>query len=302
MISRSLLRVSILCAMLSPVLGQAGGAQSVGLSADGATLRPLIIAHRGGAREFTENTIAAFERALRLGADGIETDLRLTRDGVVVLYHDSHFGRVEGLAPAQRTRLISEMSYRELRASPLARVGEDDGRNYVPTLEDLLGSVRAGLLNIELKRGDEFDDLVEKTVDILKRFPDLERVVLEPPDLNTARKLRSELGPRLKLHINPGYDRSVDYYSSLEKVLKFKPHSISVNYKKVSLELIETAHRAGVEVWAWTVDSEETARALQLLGVDAIKTDRPTALVNLLKKRIQRSESLRKHLGSRHRS
>jgi glycerophosphoryl diester phosphodiesterase len=274
-----------LCALLLPVLCAAIDAQSsLDLSPDRASSRPLIIAHRGGSLEFTENTIPAFERALRLGADGIETDLRLTRDGVVVIYHDDRFGRVEGLAPAQRTKRISDMTYRELRASPLARVGEDDGRSFVPTLNDLLGSIRSGLLNIELKRGERFDDLVDETIEILKRFSDLDRVVLEPPDLDTAKKLRSALGPRLKLHINPGYDRSVDYLVSLGRVLKFKPHSVSVNYKKVSLELIDMVHKAGVEVWVWTVDSPETARAMQLLGVDAIKTDRPSSLIDLIKK------------------
>jgi glycerophosphoryl diester phosphodiesterase len=280
-----LIRAAVLCALSLPFLCATGSPQSrINSASDRSPSRPLIIAHRGGALEFTENTIPAFERALRLGSDGIETDLRLTRDGVVVIYHDDRFGRVEGLAPAQRTRRISEMTYRELRAQPLARVGEDDGRSFVPTLGELLGSVKTGLLNIELKRGEDFDDLVDGTVRILKRFADLDRVVLEPPDLETAKKLRSEFGPRLKLHINPGYDRSVDYFTSLERVLKFKPHSISVNYKKVSLELVETAHNAGVEVWVWTVDSREIARAMQLLGVDAIKTDRPASLIDLIKK------------------
>ena len=280
------IRLMILCALFWPLLYEAGDAQSpLKVSNDRTPARPLIIAHRGGAREFTENTIPAFERALRLGADGIETDLRLTRDKVVVLYHDDRFGRVEGLAPPQRTKLISEMTHRELRASPLVPVGEDDGRSFVATLSELLGSVRSGLLNLELKRGDRFDDLLDATIEILKRSPALDRVVLEPPDLDTAKKLRSALGPNLKLHINPGYDRTVDYYTSLERAIKFRPHSISVNYKKVSVELVEIAHQAGVEVWVWTVDSEDMARAMQSLGVDAIKTDRPAALINLIRKK-----------------
>ncbi|HET9531770.1 MAG TPA: glycerophosphodiester phosphodiesterase [Blastocatellia bacterium] len=285
-IYRIAIRFLVPCALLFSVLYAAGDAQTrMSASRSRETVRPFIIAHRGGASEFTENTIPAFQRALRLGADGIETDLRLTRDGVVILYHDDRFGRVEGLAPTQITKRISDMTYRELSGSRLKPVGEDDGRSFVPTLADLLGSVRSGLLNIEIKRGDHFDDLVEKTIDLLKTFPDLDRVVLEPPDLDTAKELRSELGPRLKLHINPGYDGTVDYHTSLERVLKFKPHSISVYYKKVSIELIEKAHREGVEVWVWTVDSEDTARAMALLGVDAIKTDRPAALVSLIKKK-----------------
>ena len=251
---------------------------------DNGARRPLVIAHRGGAMETTENTIAAFERAGRIGSDGIETDLRLTRDGVVVIYHDERFGRVEGLAAGQRTRLISDMTYGELSAQTLIPVGEDTGGRRVPTLEDLLASVKTGLLNIELKRGERFDELVDKTIAALKSFQGLDRVVLEPPDLKTAEKLRAALGPRLKLHINPGYDGTVAYSQSLERVLKFKPHSISVSYKKMSREIAELAHKAGVEVWVWTVDSTDIAEAMRILGADAIKTDKPTMLLKLFRK------------------
>ena len=64
----------------------------------------------------------------------------------------------------------------------------------------------------------------------------------------------------------------------------FRPHSISVSYKKLSQEIIELAHKAGVEVWVWTVDSADIAQAMRLLGVDAIKTDKPTMLIDLFKK------------------
>lgn len=246
--------------------------------------RVLVIAHRGGAREATENTIPAFERAMRLGANGIETDLRLTRDGVVVLYHDDRYGRMEGLSSAQRTRLISEMTYAELSAQPLVPVGTGPGDARVATLDELLRGVRTGLLNIELKRGDRFDELVRKTTEALRNFGQLDRIVLEPPDLKTAVMFREALGPRLQLQINPGFDSTVPFEVSLERVLKFKPHSISVSYKKLSWEVVDLAHKAGVEVWVWTVDSPEIAQAMRLLGVDAIKTDRPATLLDLFKR------------------
>jgi glycerophosphoryl diester phosphodiesterase len=249
---------------------------------------PLVIAHRGGAQESTENTIAAFRRAVTLGAAGIETDLRLTRDGVVVVYHDEKFGRVEGLPREQQTRLISDMTYAELTARTLKPVGDDAGGRRVPQLEELLGGVPTGLLNIELKRGARFDELVDKVIAALKGHPALDRVVLEPPDLATAQKFRAALGARLKLHVNPAYDKSVPYDVALKRVLEFKPHSISVSYKILSWEIIDLAHRAGVEVWTWTVDEPHIAQAAALLGADAIKTDRPSLLLSLFKARAGR--------------
>jgi glycerophosphoryl diester phosphodiesterase len=245
--------------------------------------KPLIVAHRGGALESTENTIAAFQRAFKIGADGIETDIRLTRDGVVVVYHDDYFGRVEGLPQAQRTRLVSDMSYAELTAQTLIPVGEDTGGRRVPTLNDLLAQVQGGLLNIELKRCARFDDLVKKTIAILKDTANLDRIVLEAPDLDTAKKLRKALGARLKLHINPEYDHTLPVRDSLKQLLKFRPHSVSISYKLLARDMVESAHQSGVEVWVWTVNDNGVAERMRELGVDAIKTDRPAALMDLFR-------------------
>ena len=245
---------------------------------------PKIIAHRGGARESTENTIAAFLRAVRIGSDGIETDIRLTRDGRVVVYHDDRQGRVEGLSAGQDAQLISDVTYAQLTAKTLKPVGDDKGGRRVPTLEELLDQVNTGLLNIELKRCERFDELVDKTIEILRRSPAIDRVVLEPPDISTARKLRNVLGPSLKLHVNPGYDSTLPYEASLRTVLAFKPHSLSVSYRKISWEFVDLAHKAGVEVWVWTVDSPSIAEAMTLLGVDAIKTDSPTTMLEVVRK------------------
>lgn len=243
-----------------------------------------IIAHRGGALESTENTIAAFQRAGRIGAQGIETDIRLTRDGVVAVYHDERHGRVEGLATDRTSPLISDLTYAQLTEKSLKPVGDDHGGRRVPTLGDLLREVKTGWLNIELKRCDRFDELVDKTIEILRKSPAIDRVVLEPPDVPTATKLRNALGPSLKLHINPGYDSSLPYEASFKNVLSFKPHSLSISYKKLSWEMVDLAHKAGVEVWVWTVDSPEVAEAMALLGVDAIKTDAPTKMLEIVRK------------------
>ena len=245
---------------------------------------PKIIAHRGGALESTENTIAAFQRAIRIGAAGIETDIRLTRDGVVVVYHDDRQGRVEGLPVDQSSPLISDLTYAELTARPLKTVGDDKGGRRVPTLEDLLKEVKSGLLNIELKRCERFDELVDKTIEIQRKSAAIDRVVLEPPNIPTAIKLRNALGPSLKLHINPGYDSSTSYDASVKNVIAFKPHSLSVSYKKLSWEIVDLAHKGGAEVWVWTVDSTQVASAMTLLGVDAIKTDLPTKMLEVVKK------------------
>lgn len=250
-----------------------------------AQTKPAVVAHRGGAKEFTENTIAAFQRAVKLGAVAIETDIRLTKDGVVVIYHDDNVGRVEGMPFGTKGPRVAEVTYAELTAKSLKPVGEDSGGRKVSTFKEVLDQVPTVLLNVELKRCPRFEELVDKTIAILKNHPALDRVVLEPPDIPTAQKFRAALGPQLKLHINPGYDSSVPYEESVKKVIAFQPHSLSISYKKLSWEIVDLAHKAGVEVWVWTVDDPGIAQAAALLGADAIKTDKPTMLLEMFRKK-----------------
>ena len=127
---RSLLLIGLLLTSFAAASErQSVFSQSKSENAKRAPGRPLVIAHRGGAKESTENTISAFQRAIQIGADGIETDLRLTADGVVVVYHDEKFGRVEGLkTPA---KLISEMPFSEIASHTLTPVGDDKGGRRV---------------------------------------------------------------------------------------------------------------------------------------------------------------------------
>ena len=250
-----------------------------------AQSKPAVIAHRGGSKEFTENTVEAFQRAVKIGAVGIETDIRLTKDGEVVIYHDDNVGRVEGMSFAQKGPAVADVTYTELKAKALRPVGEDKGGRHVPLFKDVLDQVPSVLLNVELKRCPRFDELVEKTIVILKNHPAFDRVVLEAPDIATAQKLRAGLGDKLKLHINPGYDSAVPFEVAVKKVLEFKPHSLSISYKKFSWEIADLAHKAGVEVWVWTVDDPDIARAVATLGADAIKTDKPSLLLELFRKK-----------------
>ncbi len=250
-----------------------------------AQAKPAVVAHRGGAKESTENTVEAFQRAAKIGAVAIETDIRLTKDGVVVIYHDDNVGRVEGMPFGTKGPLVAEVNYAEITAKSLKPVGEDKGGRKVPTFKDVLDQVPTVLLNVELKRCPRFDELVDNTIAILKNHPAFDRVVLEPPDIPTAQKFRAAFGSQLKLHINPGYDSSLPYEESVKKVIAFKPHSLSISYKKLSWEIVDLAHKAGVEVWVWTVDDPGIAQAAALLGADAIKTDKPTMLLEMFGKK-----------------
>jgi glycerophosphoryl diester phosphodiesterase len=276
----------------------------------------LVIAHRGCSECGEQNTIGAFRRAIRLGADGIETDLRLTRDGKLVLYHDARVersepGRIGRIDPilevdtlihelnsgadeagrelipviqsfltgiqwmlgTRDSPLVSDLSYAQL----IDRIG-GLGTGAAPMLDQLLKRVPSGLLDIDIKAGPRLDDLLNQVIKALRDFPDLDRVIVECPDQKSAERLRAAFGLRIKIQITPGLQMDGPYEASIRRALQFRPHSISVPFALISKDLIDRAHRVGVQVWAWTVNSPHRAMELRLMGVDAIKSDRASAL------------------------
>src|SRR5262245_29766349 len=124
-----------------------------------AAPRPIVFAHRGGSALAPENTMAAFDNGLALGADGIELDVHLSRDAVVVVHHDRTLERT--------TRLTGPVAARD--AAELARAG-------VPALDDVLRRHREARVIVELKVNHA--ELARAVVDVVRRADAVERVCL----------------------------------------------------------------------------------------------------------------------------
>jgi glycerophosphoryl diester phosphodiesterase len=193
---------------------------------------------------------------------------------------------LEWLLARRDAPLVSDLTYAELltRRAPSGR--RPNSEPAIPTLADLLAATGAdaGLLDMDIKGGPQAAAVVDILISALSRFERLDRVVIEAPDLTSAHRLRAAFGSRVKLQVTPGLDFLEPYGASLDRALRLKPHSISVPYLLVTPEIVDKAHRAGVEVWVWTVNSVRVARDLAALGVDAIKTDRPRLLARALSK------------------
>jgi glycerophosphoryl diester phosphodiesterase len=215
-----------------------------------------LIAHRGAARERRENTLPAFELALELGADGIELDTHVTRDGVVVVHHDA-VPRGTSSGESSKGKPIDALSAREVAGFRFP----DDCR--IPTLREVIDLVGdRATLYVELKgRGIE-----GAVVECLKASSGrhaihafdhaaVKRVRALSADMPTGILLSSYLlEPERALEVS----HARDYWQSGDLV---------------DAELVERVHQAGGRVIVWTVNSAVEAAALVAMGVDGICTD-----------------------------
>jgi glycerophosphoryl diester phosphodiesterase len=230
--------------------------------------RPLVFAHRGGSALAPENTLAAFDNGLALGADGIELDVHLSRDGVVVVHHDRLLDRTTSL-----TGPIAERTADELR------------RADVPTLSEVLARYQQVRVIIEMKINRPA--LAAATVDAIRRAGAVDRVCLGSFGLRMLRAARA-IEPAIATSASREEVRWALYRSWCRWPVAGNGYSgyqipeFAGRTRVVSPRFIEYAHDAGLGVQVWTVDTSQTARRLLQWGVDALITDRPDVIVPLV--------------------
>ncbi len=231
--------------------------------------RPLVFAHRGGSALAPENTMDAFANGLSLGADGVELDVHLSRDGVVVVHHDATVDRTTA----------GRGAVAHLTAEELSRLN-------VPALADVLTHFRDARVIIELKVNSK--QLARAVVDAVRRADAVERVCLGSFGLRALRAARG-LEPAIATSAAREEVRWALYQSWVRRAphgagyAGFQVPELAGTTRIVSSRFVELAHRAGLGVQVWTVDREEDARRLLDWGVDALITDRPDLIVGVVR-------------------
>ncbi len=217
----------------------------------------MIIAHRGASAEQPENTLAAFQRAIEVGAHCLELDVHLSRDGIPICRHDALVG--------PNCTLLADLSVKEIKALP--------GMNVVPTLEQVLNLDRRDVqLFIELKglgcRSPK--RLVEAVVDLVHHF---EGFGHSRPFLGSfSIWILREIAARWPQDHIIGL---AEYESELDPLHEVGIGVLGLENKLATPKRLAEAHQP---IWVWTVD--DTARAVQLLqqGASGIITNNPLAL------------------------
>lgn len=218
---------------------------------------PERIGHRGAPRDFLENTLPSFERALELGADAIELDVHATADGVVVVHHDPVLGN--GVPAAWRGRPLSSISWGELQGIELA------SGVTVPSLSQVLDLVSdRATVYVEIK-GHGIEAVVAETLD---RAGAATRCAVHSFDHDAIARMAT-LAPDIPRGLL--FDRTLpDVRSAMARA---DARDAWPSWKLVDRTFVAAVHGIGGRVVAWTVNTRATAAHLRALGVDGICTD-----------------------------
>jgi glycerophosphoryl diester phosphodiesterase len=214
-----------------------------------------VFAHRGYTHGFTENTLEAFLEAKRLGADGVELDVRRSLDGALVIHHDAV---IDGLGP------ICEIAVRDLPA-------------HIPLLADALAACEGMVVNVEIKnspKDPDYDPTLSISMATAQAIDDagwVDQVIVSSFDRATIDAAR---GADSRLKVGWLWEFMADVPGHLNAALEAGYQAVHPFVTEISAHLVDQAHGGGLDVNAWTVNAEHDMVEFTALGVDAIITDR----------------------------
>jgi len=238
---------------------------------------PLAFAHRGGAEEYPENSLAAFAHAVSLGYRYLETDVHLTADGVILAFHDDSLDRV-----TDRSGVISECTAAEVAQARIS------GVEHIPTLDELFDTFPETCINIDPKD----DRVIGPLVETIERHEALNRICIGSFSGRRLTQCRRLLGPGLCTSAGP-----LDTARFRLASLGLAPTPTGINCLQVPVRqsgitvvdqrFVDHAHQRGLQVHVWTIDEPNDMHRLLDLGVDGLMTDRPSTLRSVLVERDQ---------------
>lgn len=250
---------------------------------------PKILAHRGDSAFYPENSLEAFESASSLGVDVIETDIHLTKDGKIIIWHDESVdrqtdgsGAVESFTREELSRLDAGYRFSSgdsypFRAKGIRMIGLAEALTHLPDMR----------FNVDLKTDSPL--LVERFVETVRAHDATDRVLGASFHVSNLHRLRS-LAPDMasgissrevkgllllqKLHLR--IDRSRIGGDVLQVPVRSGP------IKVVTPSLIRTFHELGIPIQVWTINDRDQMKWLLSMGVDGIFTDDPRSLIEVL--------------------
>ena len=255
--------------------------------------RPIVIGHRGSAGDRPENTLLSFETALDQGAQILESDIHLSRDGVPILLHDPGLDRTtDGHGKA------SKKTWAELEAFDAGCRFEDVSGELpfrgqgvrIPSLEEAFERFPDARFNLEIKCAGAIG--IRATLDLVERFDRADRTLLAAGEDTIMQDLRAALGnhkirPALGASLHEIVATVASALNGTEMppgVMALQIPSTFADKPLATREFVEHAHANDVQVHVWTINDLEEIERLLDLGVDGIVTDHPGKMFDWLRR------------------
>ena len=225
--------------------------------------RVVVIGHRGACGYYPENTLLSLRKAVEMGVDAVEFDVRSTRDGVIVLFHDEKLDRLLRVRGRLRDKTYSDLQRYSIR-------GEK-----IPTLQEAL----------ELLRGSKVDVVIEiKEPDTTSRVLD----VVDRSGIEKGRVLVVSFHHEIQREVESRGYRFGAIFVCRPKSLRHMfcdeiPYAILPRHDMLDRELVREAHDLGMRVGTWVINSEEDLLKVLELGVDMVASDYPDRVIRALR-------------------
>jgi len=228
-------------------------------------MKTKIIGHRGGVAGYPENTLAAFKKAVELGADGVEFDVQLTKDGEIVVIHDEFIDRT-----MNGSGLVKDHTLAELRALNVGEFFNSEFKNQkIPTLREVLEIVKdMEIINIELKNHLSYPNLETKVLKLVDEFKIRDKVIISSFNHYSLEKIK-----KIQPAIKTGALLMAKIINPADYAFKRGFDALHMQFLTIDQKTIEKAHFMGMKICAYTVNYSESVIDLLEKGVDMIITD-----------------------------
>lgn len=263
-------------------------------------MRPLVAAHRGGAKLWPENSLLAFRRAIALGAPAVELDVHLARDGGVIVIHDRTLDRTtDGTGP------VADRTTDELRRLRIRDRSGEVTDEHVRTLDDVLAAVAASSVSLLLEvkgpgpavyyertergvravAGPRYDGLEERLLAQVTAANLASRTTVMAFNPDVIRRVRA-LAPAMATTLLVGRSHLETPRATVDDLWPLAAElgvtDLGIEHTLADEALVAAVRRRGLRLGVWTVDDPELVRRYAALGVDVVTSDRPDVALEAL--------------------
>ncbi|MGE5222999.1 MAG: glycerophosphodiester phosphodiesterase [Omnitrophica WOR_2 bacterium] len=252
--------------------------------------KPLVISHQGGDRVWPGNTMYAFQKSVEMGVDVIETDLRRTKDGVLVISHDESVDRI-----SNGKGLITDLTFDELKGLDAAYNWSTDGGKSFPyrgqgitytSLDEVFKTFPEMRFNVDMKQAEP--PMEEAFCQLIRRYQRRDITLAASFSHKTIAAFR-KLCPEVTTAADETETRNFVFlnFAYLGRLYSpaFKAFQVPVRSGSIPIitrHFVEAAHERNLRVDVWTVDDPKEMKYLIDLGVDGIMSDRPDLLMEVV--------------------